>query len=251
MSLGLDDFGDHEAPVDFIRGQGGAPRIADPDNPEKLKTVARWSALGDTLDDKSALTNWRIDRAMDGMASKPELVAKVLAAEEGDRPTYTALREEAINAGRGRIVGMEGELAVQLPAGISIGGDVTWAWGDYEDPEEGRVPASRIPPLFGNVRLRADPPVADLFVELYSQWSGAQDRLSPRDVDDPRIPDGGTPGWWTLNVRAGVVPTDWLVLTAGAANLTDAAYKTHGSGVYAPGIDLWIAAEITAAEAGW
>jgi hypothetical protein len=98
--VGIEDLVSHEPP-DFIRGQGGAPRVIDPTNPEKLITVARSSSLGDTLDDKSALTNWRIDRAMDGMASKPELVAKVLAAKGDDRAAYTKLREEAINSGKG------------------------------------------------------------------------------------------------------------------------------------------------------
>lgn len=98
--IGPEDLADH-GPPDFIRGQGGAPRVADPENPDKLITVARSSSLGDVLDDKSALTNWRIDRAMDGLAAKPELAAAVLVAKDGDRATYTKLREEAINAGRG------------------------------------------------------------------------------------------------------------------------------------------------------
>ena len=98
--IGIEDLADH-GPPDFIRGQGGAPRVADPTNPDKLITVARSSSLGDVLDDKSALTNWRIDRAIDGVAAKPELAAAVLTAKDGDRATYTKLREEAINAGRG------------------------------------------------------------------------------------------------------------------------------------------------------
>jgi hypothetical protein len=98
--VGIEDLVNHEPP-DFIRGQGGAPRVADPESPDKLITVARSSSLGDTLDDKSALTNWRIDRAMDGVAAKPELVAKVLAAKNDDRAAYTQMREEAISAGRG------------------------------------------------------------------------------------------------------------------------------------------------------
>lgn len=100
--IGLDDYeGDHQAPLDFERGQGGAPRVADPTNPDKRITVARSSSLGDTLDEKSALNNWLINRAIDGIAAKPELVARVLAAKEDDRATYATLREEAINAGRG------------------------------------------------------------------------------------------------------------------------------------------------------
>lgn len=98
--VGIEDLVSHEPP-DFERGQGGAPRVVDPENPDKRITVARSSSLGDTLDEKSALTNWRIDRAMDGLAAKPELVARVLVAKDGDKATYAQLREEAINSGRG------------------------------------------------------------------------------------------------------------------------------------------------------
>ena len=98
--VGIEDLADH-GEVDFERGQGGAPRVADPNDPTKRVTRARSSSVGDTLDEKSALHNWLIDRAMDGVASRPELVAKVLAAKDGDKAAYTKLREEAINAGRG------------------------------------------------------------------------------------------------------------------------------------------------------
>jgi hemoglobin/transferrin/lactoferrin receptor protein len=149
------------------------------------------------------------------------------------------------NQGRGQIFGVEGRVEAQLPAHFAVGGDLTYTWGRYEDEELGWVPVSRIPPLFGTIRLRFSPPWQDLFVDLYAQAAASQDRLSPLDETDARIPEGGTPGWWTLNLRAGFRPHRNVHLAIGAVNLADAAYKYHGSGVYSPGRSLWLAIEVT------
>ncbi len=150
-----------------------------------------------------------------------------------------------VNAGSGRVVGVEGKMDVALPIFMVIGGDVTWTRGAYEDLDLGWVPMSRIPPIFGSVRLRFEPRWQGVFVEVYAQMAANQDRLSPRDEGDNRIPDGGTPSWWTVNFRAGVRPTRLLHLSVGLSNLADNLYKVHGSGVYAPGFTAWLALEIS------
>lgn len=99
LGLGLDDMPD-DGPPDFKRGAGGAPKFRSLDG-EKFVTGARASSLGDALDSKEALRDWIGNRIMDGMAARPELAAAVLAAEDDDRKTYAALREKAIDAGRG------------------------------------------------------------------------------------------------------------------------------------------------------
>ena len=66
-------------------------------------------------------------------------------------------------------------------------------------------------------------------------WADRQDRLSAGDVGDPRVGPDGTAGYAVANLRAGA---DFGVdgrLTVGLENLLDKAYKTHGSGVLAPG----------------
>ena len=148
------------------------------------------------------------------------------------------------NQGGGRVLGAEGGVAVDLPLYLTVGGDLAYTVGNYEDVDEGWVPMSRIPPLFGTARLRFAPPWQELFFDVYLQAAGKQNRLSLLDEIDARIPDDGTPGWATLNLRAGFRPHRKLAISIGATNLTDAQYKYHGSGVYAPGASVWLALEL-------
>lgn len=95
-------------------------------------------------------------------------------------------------------------------------------------------PADRIPPLFGKVgaswRWRED-----VELEAYAFYAAEQDRLSPRDLIDPRINPAGTPGWTTINARLGWQPTGALGVTLRLENLGDRRYREHGSGLDEPG----------------
>ena len=95
----MSEFEDEPQPDDFRRS-GGAPMVRDLENPEKWVKYSRPSGFGKDLDDESALTLWRIDRAMDGVASSPALSAKV-AAKLGIKDGRRDLRDEAILIGRG------------------------------------------------------------------------------------------------------------------------------------------------------
>ena len=100
--LGAEDLElQHQAKPDYERGAGGEPLITMPDG--KRVRYARTSSLGDTLDEKSGLNNWKVAKAMEGLGRQPELVAKVIAASpyEDHRSEWTSLREDAIQAGRG------------------------------------------------------------------------------------------------------------------------------------------------------
>ena len=68
-------------------------------------------------------------------------------------------------------------------------------------------------------------------------FAGEQDRLSARDIADPRIDPTGTGGWVTVNLRgAWQFRQDWsLALRIG--NIFDRQYREHGSGIDAPGLD--------------
>lgn len=105
-----------------------------------------------------------------------------------------------------------------------------------EDQDSGQ-PLQRIPPLNGQLRVRYERSAKDWY-ELSSLFARKQTRLSPEDVTDPRIPRGGTPGYATLNFKAGFKPSrdqEWLV---SLENIGDIKYKSHGSGVFSPGINL-------------
>lgn len=95
----LAEFADDPPARDFRRSNG-APMVTRPDDSGKWDRYSRPSGWGKDLDDENALVLWKIDRAIDGMATRPDLVAKaasMLGLKEGRKE----LREQAINAGRG------------------------------------------------------------------------------------------------------------------------------------------------------
>ena len=84
---------------DFRRANG-SPMVRKIDDPTKWDRYSRPSGWGSDLDEQSALVNWRIDRAMEGIASDPALRATV-ASHQGIKEGAKERRERAIQAGRG------------------------------------------------------------------------------------------------------------------------------------------------------
>ena len=98
---------------------------------------------------------------------------------------------------------------------------------------------SRIPPLMVLAAIRFSPS-AKYSVETFVRFAGDQNRLSGRDKEDSRIAPGGTPGWWTLNIRCGYEIVKRVRLNVTVENILDETYKEHGSGVYSPGRNIVI-----------
>lgn len=94
--------------------------------------------------------------------------------------------------------------------------------------------ADRIPPMFGKLGAVWRPSSRWSF-EAYSFYATRQDRLSPRDLIDPRINPQGTAGWATVNLRAGYAVSDALSLSLRAENIGDVRYREHGTGLDEPG----------------
>ncbi len=101
-------------------------------------------------------------------------------------------------------------------------------------------PVGGVPPAFGLVSVRYSAG-SGRSIRLYSRWALEQNRLSSDDLDDPRIPPGGTPGWMTWNVACTFglyrLPGNPR-LNVNLENLLDTNYREHGSGVNGPGRNL-------------
>jgi outer membrane receptor protein involved in Fe transport len=145
-----------------------------------------------------------------------------------------------VNGASGLLWGVEGELSLSLPRGFSIAGTLSYTRGTEHIPEAPDQPLTRIPPLFGGGRLRYETPHwrgLHGYVETFVRVAASQGRLSAEDEKDVRIPEGGTPGWWTWNLRGGLWLAERISLQLSLENLLDRRYKYHGSGLYAPGIN--------------
>jgi hypothetical protein len=99
MSLDLDEI-EPTTRTDYRRANG-APQVVVNGKGERY---SRPSSFADPLDDKSALTAWRIDRAALGVAGDRALQARWCALDlddKGQNKEKTKLRDDSISAGRG------------------------------------------------------------------------------------------------------------------------------------------------------
>jgi hypothetical protein len=92
----LDD--EHEQRRDFRRANG-APLVSDPEDPDKTLRYSRPSSYAKCLDDEEALTNWRIWKAMEGVARSPALQIQVNATRDEDKVEKNELRNRALDKG--------------------------------------------------------------------------------------------------------------------------------------------------------
>jgi iron complex outermembrane receptor protein/hemoglobin/transferrin/lactoferrin receptor protein len=152
-------------------------------------------------------------------------------------------RYQLVNAaGRAWLYGGELSFKVLFPRDFSFLATVAYAWGEGPDPSAPPsrdnpppVPLSRVPPLNGSAQLRWQPREHPWTTALVLRWAAEQTRLAPSDRGDARIPEGGTPGWAVLDLRASVRVGEHLRTHLVLENLLDAPYRVHGSSINGPG----------------
>jgi outer membrane receptor protein involved in Fe transport len=145
--------------------------------------------------------------------------------------------------GAARIVGVEGQMTAT--AGDAAVGEVTArttvSATHGAGPDD--VPLSRIPPVNGTLEVTARRDGAWLGAAV--RWARAQTRLAPADRGDPRIPDGGTPGYAVVELRGGFRIGTHSRLGIVLENLGDAAYRHHGSSINGPGRSVVVHLQLT------
>ncbi len=161
-------------------------------------------------------------------------------------PECSAARDQfqLVNAEEAsRIFGTEAALTWYLPRDLTFRSTFTFAWGD--GPSLGdrgatndRVPLSRVPPLQGTFELRYRNRPSGFFLAASLRWAAPQTRLAVSDVSDARIPRGGTPGYAVVDLRFGARFSPKIALSAVVENVSDAAYRVHGSSVGGPGVGI-------------
>ena len=144
------------------------------------------------------------------------------------------------NAGKAYTTGLALQTELQLQRHWIFSGNISYTYGKNISDDE---PLSAIPPLSGFAGLRFNKKF--IWTELTMRFATEQSRLSSEDKKDLRIPEGGTPGWWTLNIRTGVNLQKGVSLTVSATNLLDRNYREHLSGFNAPGRNFTFTAQFT------
>ncbi len=166
-----------------------------------------------------------------------DLIDRIPLSYNGDSIFNGSKVYKKANVGEAYITGLELDFQTKLSPGFSLQGSATYAYGTNISKDE---PFRRIPPLFGDLSLRYDH--KNYFIALQTLAANEQDRLSGGDIDDHRIPDGGTPGWFVANIKSGL---DWKKISVHLAlnNLFNEAYRYHGSGV--DGLGRHVAASLS------
>ncbi|NOG99549.1 MAG: TonB-dependent receptor [Ignavibacteriae bacterium] len=142
-----------------------------------------------------------------------------------------------LNKGKSEIYGWNLSLSyIFINPSVRLWGNISQTIGNNISDSE---PLSRIPPFNGAIGIRWKK--YNWFLEYYSWFAADQKKLSLRDIKDFRIGLNGTQGYFIHNIHLGIEILKWLKTNIYIENIFDKYYKTHGSGIYAPGRNFIIA----------
>lgn len=151
------------------------------------------------------------------------------------------------NAANAKVYGVQAGLDLTLPAGFRLSSQFTYQKGDEELDDGTTSPLRHAAPWFGISRLSYT--AKKLRVELYgvyndkvanselAQEEQGKDYMYAIDADGKPY----SPGWYTLNLKAQYLLTNYLSINAGVENFTDQRYRPYSSGITAPGRNFILA----------
>ena len=133
------------------------------------------------------------------------------------------------NSQRSYIRGTELGFDYMFTDAFMIRSNASYTYGQNLSANE---PMRRIPPFNGRILLeyRKD----KWTVSAEHLFAGKQGRLAKGDKDDNRIPKGGTPGWYVMNLY-GKYDLKRVSFFLAMQNLFNKDYRTHGSGINGAG----------------
>lgn len=134
------------------------------------------------------------------------------------------------------LYGTEADAEYLLDHGWAAYGNAWYTFGRDDTLNE---PFSRIPPLQGTLGLRWRDASRRNYFDIYTWLVDRQDRYASVNLTDSRFPQGGNPGYATLNLRAGHAFGDDLRhrVSVVLENITDKYFRVLGSGVDGAGFN--------------
>jgi len=164
-------------------------------------------------------------------------ITSVMTGEQTDEGRVIVRSE---NAGKATLYGIEAVVGFRLSNNLTGEAVMNYTHGVQVTGAGTSLPDDRIPPLNGRVSTvyRINDAMSLRTDLLYSTM---QDRLSDRDIADPRIDPEGTAGWAVLNAAVEIRGKGGFRYGIRGANIFDKRYREHGSGIDAIGrsLGLW------------
>lgn len=167
----------------------------------------------------------------------------------------TAFRKD--NFSKGSVDGIELEQKIWISDKMYVFNDFAWVVGKSEAfvGNNSRIsmrPLPKVNPTMAHIGIHYDmQSEGKHWAEFLVTIADAQDRLSPEEDgsnvsttnDFQRIPPGGTAGYAVYTARMGRKLSETTTLHIVVENITDKAYRIHGSGQNEPGTNFIIGFE--------
>lgn len=171
------------------------------------------------------------------------IVQKDFNFKGSDSATYQGVKSKVQamqNADNAYILGLSGGVQFDFNDHVSFKSVLNYTYGRYtETKKDTVVPLDHIAPVFGQTSIlyRFKNFDGEFFVRYNGKKTSNDYALGKEDneVYSADKINGFMPGWFTLNIRAGVNITKCLRLNLACENLTNNRYRVFSSGINAPG----------------
>lgn len=166
---------------------------------------------------------------------------KITSVFTGETTPDGRIIVQSQNLNQATLYGFESGFNWHFANGVNTYAVVNYTHGEETDTISETFPADRVPPLNGRLGVIYEPGHG-FRLQPWIDFAARQDRLSPRDQEDPRIEVGGTPSYITFNLLFSRQVNPDLEVGLRLENLGDTNYREHGSGIDAPGrnISVWV-----------
>ncbi len=147
--------------------------------------------------------------------------------------------EAVVNAGQAYVYGASAGISAEISEHIGFDSHITYTNGRDISNDE---PLRHVAPFFGDAGITYKNEKTR--VRIYSQFNGRKNisDFSPSERGKTHLyTEDGSPGWATLNVKAGYEITDRFTLNAGIENILDKQYRPYSSGISAAGRNFILA----------
>lgn len=154
----------------------------------------------------------------------------------------TLSRVQAIqNAAKANVYGVQASIEVRLPEGFGFSADLNYQVGEEELDDGSTSPSRHAAPFYGITKLTYN--AYKLNMQLYAVFNGEKSYGDLPEEEKAKTEiyavdtDGNpySPGWYTLNFKAGYQLTTNITVNAGLENLSDQRYRPYSSGIASPG----------------
>lgn len=160
---------------------------------------------------------------------------RIISVATGDTTIDGREIVQSRNVTESDLWGIEAGARWQPSENTALSAVVNLSRGTDKDADGKETDADRLPPVNGKLLLEQH--ISDgWLLESYILFAAPQNRLSARDLTDPRIDPTGTAGWGILGMRSNYEFRNGLQLGLSVDNLLDKRYRIHGSGIDARGI---------------